>query len=227
MESNFLQGIRSSSEDVDSKPVTELPSDRILFPELAHLDVDLPKKLNYLNKCFTNLSLDQRQWISEEEILRLTSIKVLLNIPKYSKKMSKIITICRAEDSWAIIGHQETVELCETMFERINFLRKKTATKPIKQRALVDLFKALKRHSFSSMKWSVPAQLREMFYLLQVPSPNIFLMKESSELLENAEKYFHRCIIETRRLQNEISIFGSQHMSQRETGLMVGFSEHG
>ena len=230
LESNFIQGVRPSSEAVDMKPVTDLPSNNTLFPECTPLDVEAPRNSGNHRTCFIHLTLEKRKWFVEENPdHRLREYKLLRNLPKYSKKLSKIIRTCQTETSWAQKGNQETSELCDNVFDRISFLRQKTATKPIKQRALVDLFKSLKQQGFSSMKWSVPNQLREMFHILQVPFTELFNLnlKENDAVFDNSEKYFHRCLIETQRLRSEIAIFGSQYMSPREMKLMIGYSEHG
>ena len=52
-------------------------------------------------------------------------------------------------DSWAARGSLEAEGLCDDIFERLKNLRQKDTPKSVKQRALVDLFKRLKRHGFS------------------------------------------------------------------------------
>ena len=119
--------------------------------------------------------------------------------------------------------------LSESLFARLEVLRGDKATRTMKQRALVDLFKALKTNGYSSMKWSIPSQMREMINILQLPIPDeeIFSSNFNSASLKEAESYFQRSTVELSRLQSEISLIGSQHMSQREMSLMLGFSEHG
>lgn len=80
------------------------------------------------------------------------------------------------------------------------------------------------------MKWSVPPQVREMHQILQLSIPatdSQVLTKNDVAILESAESYFQRSNVELTRLRSEISVLGSQHMSQREMQLMLGFSDHG
>jgi hypothetical protein len=123
-----------------------------------------------------------------------------------------------------------TVDIIDTIFARIEGLRDAKTTKQMKQRALVDLFKCLKDQGYSSMKWSVPSQIRDSHQLLQLPVPLISTISDSylgtRAALEKGESYFHRCQVEISRIRFEISMLGSQYMTQREMTLMQGYCDH-
>ena len=98
----------------------------------------------------------------------------------------------------------------------------------MKQRALIDLFRTLKSNGLSSLKWSVPLQVREMQHLLQLPDPSKLISRLCVDLpeWEKAESYFQRSLAELSMLRHEIAAYRKGYMTPRELALMTGFSEH-
>ena len=153
--------------------------------------------------------------------------KYLARISHYGRKMESILP---RDNSPAHNAATVASEMSEAIFSRISTLREPKTTKQTKQRALVDLFKCLKEQGYSSMKWSVPSSIRSPPDMLQLPLPSFDSTsswdKNAPAALEKAEKYFCRSQVEITRLRHEISMFGSQYMSQREMALMQGYSEY-
>lgn len=230
LESDFLHGVRSSSDSPDTQPVTTIPGKEMLFPRLKVYEKENDQLLKAEVKSTMHLQND-RKWATVSEDYPVSdAAKHVRNMKKYSKKMQKIIQEAEIVPSWAKAGSAEATNMCDAIFERIDTLRQKSGTKPVKQRALVDLFKIMKKHGFSSMKWSVPPEIRQMSNILQLPcSRKLFQGSIQSELpsFDSAENYFQRSNVELSRLRNEVAMFGSQYMSRREMELMVGLSENG
>jgi len=238
LERDFVKGIRSNT-DVPSngagvEPVTSMPSSQAIFP-LQRLTQERssisPGVASRTSRSFVSLRMVKKEWMSiRSELCR--DFRFIPGIQRYTKKMSSLFhasVTSACLPSASKIGAVTADTLSSSVFERIESLRSDKTTRPMKQRALVDLFKALKENGYSSMKWSVPAQLKEMIHLLQLPIPaEKYLPREPDKvMLQSAEKYFYRSVVELSRLQSEVNMIGSQYMSQREMALMVGFSEHG
>ena len=233
LEENFLNGIRPHSEVSAAGPpaqaVTDVPSNSSIFPELQD-DISKSAKGSMIstNRALvdnlTNLRKVKRVWTMVDSDF-IGDNKYILGIKKYAKKMDKLFS--SDLDSHASLGKGIATEICDSMFERINIIREK-GTKPMKERALVDLFKLLKKQGYSSMKWCVPRQIREMNSLFHIKSPaESVLNSKNDSVLLGAETYFRRCTVEISRLRSEVQMMGSAYMSKREMDLMVGFSDHG
>jgi midasin (ATPase involved in ribosome maturation) len=229
LEEHFLSGVRSNSEvgpGATNQPVTQIPSNSSIFPELKD-DKSKPSNKDSSVAIFdaiAKLRIQKRQWVVPD-FYPFIGNKMILGIPKYAKKMDRLFTA--SGDCHAILGQNNATEICDSIFERVNILREK-GTKPMKERALVDLFKLLKKQGYSSMKWCVPREIREMTALFQIRSPSTSkLNAKNAEIVDNAESYFRRCTVEVSRLRSEVKMLGSAYMSKREMDLMVGFSEHG
>eukprot|EP00563_Minutocellus_polymorphus_P011097 CAMPEP_0181061420 /NCGR_PEP_ID=MMETSP1070-20121207/22512_1 /TAXON_ID=265543 /ORGANISM="Minutocellus polymorphus, Strain NH13" /LENGTH=5087 /DNA_ID=CAMNT_0023141375 /DNA_START=277 /DNA_END=15540 /DNA_ORIENTATION=+ len=235
LERDFVSGIRSST-DVPSngagvEPVTSMPSAQAMFPlsrTEQHRNAISP---DITSRSFVSLRMAKKEWMSVHSELS-QDFRFIPGMERYAKKMSSLFNGCTASERFHSAGKAGAMTadtLCTSVFERIESLRSDKTTRPMKQRALVDLFKALKENGYSSMKWSIPAQLKEMIHLLQLPfPPEKHLTRESDKTMyQSAEKYFYRSVLELSRLQSEVNMIGSQYMSQREMALMVGFSEHG
>lgn len=235
LERDFVSGIRSST-DIPSngagvEPVTSMPSAQAMFPlsrTEQHMNMISP---GFTSRSFASLRMAKKEWISVHSALS-QDFRFIPGMERYAKKMSTLFKCRAASERFHSAGNAGSITadtLCTSIFERIEGLRSDKTTRPMKQRALVDLFKALKENGYSSMKWSVPAQLKEMIHILQLPIPSEkHLSRESDKtMLQSGEKYFYRSVVELSRLQSEVNMIGSQYMSQREMTLMVGFSEHG
>lgn len=234
LEQNFAEGVRSSDQTQagDREPVTTVPGYSSLFPKLSNDNADkvdaLPSSaLKGLiltgNSTYGGVSSDEWQVAGLVDC----SDKYVTKIDHYARRMENIIlrdTTSPAYDAATVV-----MELTEAIFARINALREPKTSKQVKQRALVDLFKCLKEQGYSSMKWSVPSNIRDPHGILQLPIPSFD--NESSwdknvpASLEKGESYYHRCQVEITRLRFEVAMFGSQYMSQREMTLMQGYSE--
>ena len=231
IEENFLHGIRSNNEvsyaTAAIETVTEIPSKASIFPELQNMQ-ETPKSIStssVLHDKIVHLQEVDRSWTLVE---KSSGSKYISNMQRYNTKMSQLFSTKNInQETHASKGDEMAILSCSTIFERIESLRGK-GTKPMKQRALVDLFKYLRKQGYSSMKWSVPKEIRDMNHLLQLPSPiSSSLNCQYSQSLEEAEHYFRRCTIELSRLRSEVSMIGSPYMSKREMELMTGFGEHG
>ena len=224
LEQNFVEGIRSTSQNGESEPVTAIPGNTSIFPELARSDIDeilaSPKTKMGNAALITEISTDEWTVAGLSDCVG----KYIVGIGHYNKRMKTVIS---NNVSWAHMGASCAAELVDSIFSRIESLRDPKSTKQMKQRALIDLFKVLKSQGFSSMKWSVPTQIRESHQMLQLPTPSVSDTSNATrESLEKGETYFHRCQVEISRLRYEISMLGSQYMNQREMALMQGYSDH-
>ena len=229
LEHNFNDGVRTSNQTqaADHEPITSIPSKSSIFPELSQGDTadktcKLP--LNTLTrKEIEDVSADK--WLSAG--LSKSIDKYVLRIGHYARRMESIST---TKLSHATDAANVATDLTDAIFMRIESLRGPKISKQMKQRALVDLFSTLKDQGYSSMKWSVPSNIRDPHALLLLPVPlfDDMLTWDKNVLtnLEKGESYFHRCQVEIARLRLEISMIGSQYMSLREMTLMQGYSEY-
>jgi midasin (ATPase involved in ribosome maturation) len=228
LEEKFLNGIRSGSDvGLAQSPITKIPSNISMFPDLS---VEKRNKIftaneNPIHDSLQDLRCKTSSWALIDDPF-LKSENYLNGMPKYYKKMTKIFSNYPSEFI-AKIGCDKVNDLCEAIFERLDILRKK-GTKPMKHRALVDLFKTLKENGYSSMKWSVPSEIRDISRLFLLRGPNSSkLSGQSISCAKDAESYFHKCIVEISRLRSEVDLVGSEYMSKREMDLMIGFSDYG
>ncbi len=232
LEQSFADGVRSCQQTKaeDHDPVTAIPSNLQLFPEIEQSDIDskdstpsTKQNLPISPPRFGYLSIDDWARANLEDDVD----KYVLGIQRFAKKMASVTS---NEFSWASHGATCTAEISNGIFSRINALREMKSTKQVKQRALVDLFKCLKEQGYSCMKWSVPSSIRDPHHLMQLPVPSTEPLSDKNRAIVNAlekgESYFHRCQVEITRLRFEIAMLGSQYMSQREMTLMQGYSEH-
>lgn len=121
-------------------------------------------------------------------------------------------------------------DLTGSIFQRIDSLRGEKTTRPMKERAVVDLFRELKRQGFLATKWSVPEEIRRMGELLLLPCPTIAQCSVKGldySALDMSERYYQRCVAEMYRFRAELSLLGSKHMTVRQLDTMLGFGEHG
>ena len=231
LEQNFADGVRSINQTVatDHDPITTIPSNSSIFPVLSQADIKETSLCQNRTKVlfFTSrrdndiVDISPSDWSSAG--LADSVDKYVTGICRYRKRMESVIS---RGSSWASTGASSAADMSEAVFSRISSLRDIKSTKQVKQRALVDLFKCLKEQGYSSMKWSVPAQVKDPQQLLQLPIPSVEKFPKwdtgVSSILEQGESYFHRCQVEIARLRFEISMLGSQYMSQREMTLMQG-----
>ena len=235
LEQNFAEGVRSTEQTQasDHEPITTLPSDTSIFPKLSQAgsinkDSNLPpskmQSLVFKNNIMSH-EISSTDWSAAG--LSESVDKYVIKINHYAKRMESVVP---RGDSHAYHAANAAAEMSDAIFSRITSLREPKMTKQVKQRALVDLFKCLKKQGYSSMKWSVPPNIRAAHDMLQLPVPSLenatSLDVDAPVVLEKGESYFHRTQVEITRLSFEISMFGSQYMSQREMTLMQGYSEY-
>lgn len=193
LEENFLRGIWSQIKVLKSgptiEPTAEIPSNSSLFPMLQQIQnvTETSLKSSVLH---SNLHSSSKP-VGNFDITSKFS-KYALNIMKYISKMNKIFppNDLKSGSTYAHENNETTNSICEIIFERMEALREK-GTKPMKQRAFVDLFKLLKKQGFSSMKWSVPNKVRDMNSILQLPSPDLSKVSPlQKQLVNDSEDYF-------------------------------------
>ncbi|KAL7554496.1 hypothetical protein ACHAWF_017951, partial [Thalassiosira exigua] len=235
LERNFSEGVRSSDQTQagNNEPVTTVPGDSSLFPKICQSGSKDKTGIVTQSNTQSVLSLQDGgakdttpdDWLAAG--LTGSADKFVLRMSHYCRRMKAIIP--RNAPS----AHNASIiaaEMSESIFSRIATLREPKVTRQMKQRALVDLFKSLKEQGYSSLKWAVPSNLRAPHHMLQLPIPSFddasIWGKSAPVALEEGESYFHRCNVEITRLRFEISMLGSQHMSQREMSLMQGYSEY-
>ncbi len=235
LEENFLNGVRNSSEVSNGsnsvQPITEIPSNMSMFPQIIDSKdgEESTPMCSIFSKKAAQLGNPKRLWVTED---KSNGFKYLTELKKYSNRMSQIfLSRMEAEiETHASKGAQVASLLSTSIFERIQSLRSK-GTKPMKQRALLDLFKSLKNQGYSWMKWSVPNEIRDMNFLLQLPTPSLESLESLGgtcrQLLQESDDYFRRCTVELSRLRSEVALVGSNYMSKREMDLMTGYGDHG
>ncbi len=226
LERNLCHGIRSI-EASNEEPCSSIPAYRVFFPFVEQAS-------GTTSLCSTTaasrLLASVVKWADPEKEGILCD-KYVSRMGHYAKRLSTILGSNNFKASaWSYVGSDNVNDLCETIFDRIESLRKENTTKTMKQRALVDLFKTLKNNGYLQTKWSVPPEVREMAHLFQLPgfiTSNNSLPTKEVEVLCDAERYFQRTTAEVNRLRSEVSVLGSKHMSQRETHIMLSFAENG
>ncbi len=234
LEQNFAEGVRAITQTQanDHEPITTIPGDFSIFPIIAQGGnedkASLPREkipsLTYSRKHIHEISSDDWHTAGLSDSVD----KYVLKISHYAKRMK---TLSPRDDASSYNAAIIANDMTDAIFSRIKTLREPKTTKQVKQRALVDLFKCLKEQGYSSMKWSVPTNIRDPHAMLQLPVPSSDILlsswdKSSADALEKAESYFHRSQVEITRLRFEISMFGSQYMGQREMTLMQGYSDY-
>ncbi len=222
---NELTSDMRASKASNHGPVTKIPSLNELFPLV--FAIDCHKSILYEEESAQQLSHEERKWTDIGD-LPTPFDKYVINLKRYSDKMHAYISNMHVlrNSSPMRCGSTKAESFSKAIFERISRLR--DTPKNVKQRALVDLFKLLKHEGFSSLKWSVPSQIRELHHVFQLPDPSNKVNKLFNDpfQFQKAEIYFQRSCAEINRLRGEITLNGSHYMTQRELSLMIGFVEH-
>ena len=152
-------------------------------------------------------------------------------IAKYANKMKKMSSRQSKEfvPSYVRAGGDAASSFCQAIFDRVESLRS-NSTRPMKERALVDLFRELKENGFTANKWSTPSELKsiEQLFLLPTPAFNGETKDDTDgNLLGKGEDYYLRCITEVNALKSETIMLGSKYMSKREMDSMVNLAYSG
>jgi midasin len=220
-----IRGIRSNVDSHDEF-CSSVPSDPSMFPITYNVQKDSPNqgiKTDFFGR------VGKQDWI-DASLIGVPADSHLRKLGKYAKKMQSMKGTERtSEESWASMGGETALSLCDAIFERVGSLRAKS-TRQMKERALVDLFRELKRNGFTVTKWSVPNQQRHMEHIFQLPVPNVDaveLNKSDASILGKAETYYARCLVEINAIRSEAMMLGSKRMSKREMDIMLNLSESG
>jgi len=225
LEQHYNDGIRSQGS-ADAEMCIKVPNNREIFPLFEN-----DQNLGIIKSQLISSTGPPEKIPSLNGSVDMSSHEFVRRLPHYYKRLTSIVEIeIIKATSWGQISATNSSAMSSEIFERIDLLRKDKTTKQMKQRALTDLFRVLKQNGFKTTKWSVPAQLRQIVHLFQLPVPpslSFLSTFKLQSLLDSARTYFERTVTEVRRLQAEISIFGSKHMTKRETQIMQYLSEHG
>ena len=223
IEDELSRGIQS---DLNSgvENVATIPGPMLLFP--LESTSDLPLASAALRH--PNIGIDaNRTWTDASQISSLQG-EYFYKVFQLSVRMNSLIE--KPIGSLPRQGFCVVRDLCETIFERIELLRSEKTTRPMKERALTDLFKELKRQGYSPNKWSTPSEMQRIFELFQLPSPMdgirecIFI---DPSFAKSSERYYQRCLAEAYRFRAEVSMYGSEHLTARQLDMMLGFSDNG
>ena len=217
-------GIRSDSSSQDESCVS-MPSNTQFFPlgrgDSAYSEPAVHCTVSPENKKWTDLTESG-----------IGDFSFVGNMKRYANKMERMIKQEGLNKTgWSTLGRDIVQEFCSDIFHRIDALRGEKTSRQMKERALVDLFRELKRHGYSNTKWATPKEQRQMMHIFQLPLPAVANGGEEVEALSirirESEKYFFRFLAEQSRLRSETEVIGSKYMSRRETEMMLNFSEHG
>jgi midasin (ATPase involved in ribosome maturation) len=217
LEKELQRGIYSE----DGVQTNTIPPLSFLFPSadsVAH-----PFKLERELRSFTN---------NPSEASTATHLQGICSaIARYSNKMSTILQHDYHAKKFSVSGYEEASDLCSAIFERIESLRTPKATRPMKERSLVDLFKTLRDQGYSSSRWNVPDQMRMFGEIALLPNfkagNELFKLSAYQGNIGQADAYFFRCIAEMNRLNGEARMSGQNFMTQRQIEQMLSFSTHG
>jgi len=222
IDQNLIQGIRSDSSAKD-EACFAVPTKGLFFPHLQDNNaksVGLPLKTVFVKN---------RQWTSDG--FQNVSTPLIANIRRYALKIEGMLgQATSTEETWGELGVGIVQDFCSDIFHRIELLRAEKTSRQMKERALVDLFRELKRQGYSNTKWAAPKEQQEMVRVFQLPNPSESGAMELDGLkptLQESESYFSRSSAELSRLRSEAQVIGSKYMSKRETEAMLNFSEHG
>ena len=212
LEKEQLQGIVSNGDDTSCS--AEVPSNASMFPHAYE---------QYSGgKAPQSPKEPSPKWQLTTKVI--SENKRIVNIPRYSIRMSGFLDKETAIS--ATRGREVANDICESIFDRLESLRGKASTRPMKERALVDLFQELKRNGFSPMKWSVPEEFQNFGEILQLPLCHDSQRCDLSKAEASQDGYFIRTLVELNRLRPEVVANGGQHMTQRQTHLMLGYANH-
>ncbi len=139
---------------------------------------------------------------------------------RWCQKMSGFRT--GSHISTVVLGQDIAKDISTSIFDRIESLRSKNSTRPMKERALTDLLRELKAQGFISTKWSLPSELREVEAIFQSSSIEL-----TSTEIRDADQYYQRSVAEISSLRGEISVFGSKHLTSHQLDVVQAITDHG
>ena len=206
---------------------------------------------------------------------RLSKFSVLANkMDKYLSELLEVDRISHDLDAQEVVSERKDEErspkgtirygyrvsetcddLCDAIFERIERLRSGGASRHVKLRAVNDLFRTLKDFGVSTLRSTIPNEMRKMSSLCTVLSPIALEIlsdlrwssrpmdggKESSDKsnrrnsklkgekrcdIDRVERYYIRCVSEINQLRTQAVASFSADVSHRDVQNMLGLSEN-
>lgn len=226
LEDDLCSGIRGNSEMSDGES-NLIPSQGILFPVVAdHTVVGSPGISHN-----AAMPTEARTW-QDATSLGASPHSYCASMRRLAPKIVSVCKQNRDVKSNASRGSIGASELTDAIFARIQSLRSDKATRPMKERALVDLMKKLKFEGFVSTKWGTPQEVRLMSQVCQLPTwgprkHNYVSLAEFLPVISSCDAYVQRCLAEATRLRSEVGMFGSQNLSSKQMGTMLSISDSG
>jgi hypothetical protein len=211
-------GLRANVDKCDDF-CTSFPAQSEFFPCGAEGD-DTNKSIHFPS----TTSFHHINSVDRELLFRFPASVHVTNIEKYAKKMIEMRS--GVGKSSASLGADLTLTFCQLIFNRIESLRQRS-TRPMKERALVDLFRELKQHGFASTKWSTPSEVRCIEQIFLLPSPQPIDTNAPCGKLPKGEEYYVKCIAETHAFCSEATGFGSKHITKRQIDMMMNLCYSG
>ena len=200
------------------------PTDKIPSPALLFLCATSP-----IEPYQAQVRQSTFEAVSIENVDNARLDEICATIGRYSARMKFILEKDLLRTTLGAYGHEQACTFVTAVFERIESLRNNKASRLMKERSLVDLFKELKHHGYSPLKWKVPAPLRrfgEIILLPQLIGNNDMTTPELPENVTEADSYFYRCIAEMNRLDAESRLPTQHVVTQRQIEQMLSFGAH-
>lgn len=222
IQEDTYRGIRSSP-DTQDEFCAAVPSSASMFPVIT---ADQSQKKKTVVWKHREAHTNKREWVDASKVGAPVDSHIC-KLPKYAFKMQSMAKGGKVPlESWGAAGSNSVSAFCDAIFERIGSLRTKS-TRPMKERALVDLFRELKRNGFTTTKWATPKELRGIEHSFQLPKPTLGgnQLNVDQTQLERAEAYYARCLTELKAFRSETTMLGSKYMTTREMNLMLCLSE--
>jgi len=219
-------GLRSNVEAHDEFCAT-FPSFTSMFPMRGVIKENVSNKSSRPPHTFDFIDIVT----IDEKLINLTKDGHLWKISKYAQKMKSLYmkNSKNPAESTIRVGGDTASAFCQAIFDRVESLRE-NSTRPMKERALVDLFRELKENGYTTTKWSTPSQLKDIEQMFLLPTPKLGADEKSATndtALSKAEQYYVKCISEAHALKSETMMLGSKHMSKREMDSMVNLCYSG
>ena len=152
-------------------------------------------------------------------------------ILKYVRKMKFLQEQDSGElsNSTVYVAGEVASLFCQSIFDRIEALRA-NGSRPMKERAFVDLLSELKQNGYSKMKFSTPKELKSIEQLFLLPSLRLDtreMANFANDFVVKGEQYYIKCVTEVNALRSETMMLGSKYMSRQDMDKMVNLSYSG
>jgi len=227
LEKELCHGIRQAGNSNEEEAATDVPSEAVFLPP-ATLS-DLKPEVSASPQSRKEASLE-RHW-QDATVLGVSPDIPAARIGKYTAKVVSLHQALRQHPkSWAARGAAVASTFCDAIFERIESLRSDVATRPMKERALVDLMKELKRQGFAGPQRKAPTEVSRMSEVFLLPALDSFTQNNTdieSSVLRSCDLYFQRCLAEMSRYKSEVDLLGSRHLTVRQMNALLCCAENG